>query len=65
MARMVHCQRCAAITNGCTSSLLWETEDQTFNVEHTERLLTLNGWWRDHGEWVCGKHERPGELSFA
>ena len=26
-----------------------------------EEMLVLNGWRRDHGEWVCDQHEKPEE----
>jgi hypothetical protein len=62
MHKMVHHQQCAAITNGCMSALVWES-DVTFVDSYAERFLTLNGWWVDHGKWVCGLHERPPSLA--
>lgn len=49
----VHRIQCAAITNGCMSVLLWEDHLAYPNV----RQLELNGWWLDHGRWVCANHE--------
>jgi hypothetical protein len=57
MARGPFCHRvqCAAITRGCLNSLAWE--DNLGDAQYVnERLLTLNGWRKDHGRWICGNH---------
>jgi hypothetical protein len=54
----IHRIRCAAITNGCTSSLVWE--DNLPSTQYVnEHLALLNGWRKDHGEWICGNHPAP------
>lgn len=57
--------QCAAITNGCTSALVFEGEP-SIALDHLDplvwsdrraaRLLALNGWHVDHGRWICGAH---------
>lgn len=56
----VHRIQCAASSRGCMSSLVIESRTKDLD-EKGRRLLNLNGWWLDHGRWVCGNHERPAE----
>jgi hypothetical protein len=59
---------CAAITNGCPSSLVFEVAPK-IDIDHLDRevpedrraddCLRANGWHLDHGRWVCGLHESP------
>jgi len=56
---------CAAIMNGCESHLVLKiprgVDVTCLDLENGEdlrvaRLLAANGWRRDHGRWVCGRH---------
>jgi hypothetical protein len=61
--------QCAAITRGCMSALVFPV-GQNVDVHHLDMavavdrraaaLLVMNGWWLDHGQWVCGHHSRSG-----
>ena len=57
--------QCAAITRGCQTALVYEDDVAPATASpgdcisaRGERLLQANGWWLDHGRWVCGNHER-------
>lgn len=57
-------QQCAAVGNGCPSTLVWEELKARYRPGDelslfARRLLELNGWRRDHGKWVCGLHGEP------
>jgi len=56
----LHRIQCAAITRGCLSAIVWDDAAVVGVGEQTgmERLLSLNGWHLNYGEWVCGNHER-------
>ena len=56
-AEVTHRVQCAAITNGCRSTLSWTDHVSTADVD--EDLLRVNGWRLDHGLWVCGLHPAP------
>lgn len=68
MSKALRRVQCAAITNGCLSALIWETDTPSSRADAPMtqadlRHLELNGWRLDHGAWVCGlEHRKPGAV---
>jgi hypothetical protein len=55
----IHRLQCAAAAaTGCTSDLVWEDHLDTADYVN-ERLAELNGWRKDHGQWICRNHPGP------
>ena len=64
MSRYFHRAQCAAISRGCFNFLIWE--DDNSDPQHADEfLLTLNGWRKDHGRWICGNHPQSARVVRA
>lgn len=57
MTAVLHRFQCAAVANGCTSALVYESQSREID-DAARRFLVANGWRRAAlGRWVCGSHE--------